>query len=602
MVRYYRKILSLALLLPLLLLWSGCREAAERSERTIFLGAGGRVKTLDPALADDLASRNMAGAVYDTLLEYDYTARPYKLIPAMLKSMPEISPDGLTYTCHLRQDLYFTPDECFGGRKRQVKSHDVIYSFKRIADSRLHSPAYWMFRGKIAGIDDFHRRSKTLKPGEDLYGYSVAGLSARDDFTFTITLTRPVPGFLCILALPNTAAVPREAVEYYGESFAVHPVGSGPFVLHDWIRDCRIELTANPDFRPQFFAEAQSERDRTRKLPLAERIICYQIRQPFAAWLLFLQGELDISALDKDNMDVAAGAGSISPVLAERGIELISAPEFEIRYIGFNFQDPLLRNDKLRQAISLAFDVSARIRHMNNMMLKVHGPIPPGTAGYDPDFENPWLKHDIEQAGKLLAEAGYPGGIDPATGEALTLNFDQGNSTSAQRQIGELMVRDLAECGIKINPVLNSTPRFIEKLRQGQTQLFRYSWVGDYPDAENFLQLFYSGNIGGCNRTAFSDPVYDRMYEKASAMPDSPARTALYRQMAEYLTSRTPWIFEGIPVSYQLKYDWLENYYHHDFAFARWKYLNVRPEERHERRKKFKALKFYELRQESDAG
>ncbi len=588
--------LTVLLLFLALLCCSSCRKAEPEAERTVAMAAGGRVKTLDPALADDVASRNMAAALYDTLLEYDYTARPYKLIPSMLECMPEISPDGLEYRFKLRDDLFFAPDKCFKGKKRKITSDDVFFSFKRIADSRLHSPAYWMFRGKIAGLTEFYHNSAQGDATD--YDFPVSGMSKLNDREFIIRLTKPAPRFLCILALPNTAVVPREAVEFYGTEFAVHPVGSGAFILENWVRDCRIELRRNDKFRTQYFTQAQSPADRKRKLPLADKVVCYQIRQPFTAWLLFLQGELDISVLDKDNMDLAAGGDTLSPALKERGVELMKAPDFEIRYIGFNFRDPIFQNAKLRQAIALAFDVEGRIRHMNNLMLKAHTPIPPGVAGFDEAFRNPYLKRDIAKARQLMREAGYPEGIDPATGKPLTLNFDQGNNTAAQRQLGELMAKDLAEIGIKANSILNSTPRFIDKIRQGQTQLFRYSWVGDYPDAENFLQLFYSGNAGGCNRTAYADKVFDEMYERAAAMPDTPERTVLYKEISQYIAKKNAWIFEGIPLSYQLKYTWLENYRHHDFAFSRLKYLNVRAKERKERRKHFKPLDFSQLRQQ----
>ena len=390
--------------------------------------------------------------------------------------------------------------------------------------------------------------------------------------------------------------VSRRAVDYYGESFAEHPVGSGPFRLREWIRDYKLVLDRNPEYRHQVFPGAANPADRNRPLPLADRVVCYQIRQPFSAWLLFLQGELDVSVLDKDNLDLVAGGDQVAPALRDRGVELIREPAFEIRYVGFNFLDPVLRNVKLRQAISLAFDVEGRVRHMNNLLIPSAGPLPASVAGYDPTLKNPYLGNDLERARQLLAEAGYPDGIDPRTGEPLELTFDQGNNTSAQRQLGELMAADLARLGIRVRSVLNSTPRFIEKLRQGKTQLFHYSWVGDYPDAENFLQLFYSRNAGGCNRAAFSDPEFDRMYERARRMPDSPERTKLYQEMVRYLIPLVPWIYEGIPIAYQLKYTWLENFLPNDFAFSRWKYLAVRAEERERRRQSFRPLDFRALR------
>ncbi|MGE4564556.1 MAG: ABC transporter substrate-binding protein [Victivallaceae bacterium] len=579
----------------LLMMIGGCGKVA--GGKVVNLAAGGRVKTLDPALADDLASRNMVAAFYDTLLEYEYLDRPYRLAPSMLAAMPEVSGDGLEYRFRLRDDLYFADDGCFaGGVGRKVTAADVVFSLKRLADVRLHSPAYWMVRGKVAGLDEFRKETETAAPGNlDIYDREVPGLRAVNDRELVITLTRKDPRFLYLLAMPNCAVVPREAVAKYGELLGEHPVGSGPFRLREWIRDYKLALERNPNYREQYFAGAENPADRRKKLPLADGINCYQIRQPFSAWLLFLQGELDASVLDKDNLDLAAGGDRIAPALADRKLELIKAPEFEIRYIGFNCADPVLRNEKLRQAIALVFDVRRRIQHANSLLIAVEGPIPPGVAGFDPDLKNPYQANDLEKAKKLLAEAGYPGGIDPATGEPLELTFDQGNNTAAQRQLGELMAADLAKLGIRMVNVLNSTPRFIDKLRQGKTQLFRYSWVGDYPDAENFLQLFYSGNLGGCNRANFSDPEFDRMYRASLDLPDGPERTARYAEMARHVIARTPWIFEGMPIAYQLKYRWLENYRPHDFAFNRWKYFAVDPARREAEKKTFKPLSFKEL-------
>jgi ABC-type transport system substrate-binding protein len=226
--------------------------------------------------------------------------------------------------------------------------------------------------------------------------------------------------------------------------------------------------------------------------------------------------------------------------------------------------------------LSLAYNVSRRVRHSGNQLLPAQGPIPPGVAGYDENFRNPFAADDLEKAKKLLAEAGYPGGIDPATGERLRFTFDQSGNSSAHRQYGELAAADFAKLGIEVESVLNNNARFYEKLRQGKLQMFRLSWVGDFPDAENFLQLFYSKNSGGCNRTGFADPEYDRMYEAILPMPDSPERTALYQRMVHHLTKQVPWIFEGFPLSYQLNHAGLQNYLSHDFAFGRYKYLVFR--------------------------
>ena len=395
--------------------------------------------------------------------------------------------------------------------------------------------------------------------------------------------------------MPNCGIVPEEAVKHYGESFARHPVGSGPFVLKEWINDCRIILEKNPHFRREYYPEAESPADRKRPLPLADRFEILLIKQPMTAWMLFLQGNLDYQALDKDNADLAGGGG-LPPVLQARGIRLLRVPEFEIRYIGFNFSDPLLgKNLKLRQALSLAFSVQRRIEHSGDQLLAAHGPVPPGVAGYDADFRNPWNRYDVEKARLLLAEAGFPGGVDPETGQRLRLAFDQTGNTSSHRQIGEITAAELAAIGIECTPILNNNPRFYEKLRAGKMQLFRLSWIGDYPDAENFLQLFYSGNRNGCNRTGFSDPEFDRMFEEIRTMPDSPERTEKYKKMVRFLVGKCVWIHEGYPISYQLCHAWLENFVPHDFGFARWKYLGINTGLREKNKKSFRPVRMSEL-------
>ena len=577
---------------------SSCGQGPGKNpDKTLYLNCG-RVKTLDPALAADLASRNMVAAFYDTLLQYDYTARPYKLIPSMLKNMPELDKSKTVYTFTLRNDLYFSENSCFKEKsQRKVTSKDVIYSFLRIADGRLHSPVFWMFRGKIKGINAF--RNATLKSKDNsLYKKGVPGLELVDEHTFKIHLTQPDPRFLYALAIPYASIISKQALEFYGENFSENPVGSGPFKLREWIRDYRLILDRNDEYRKEYFLQAQNPADRKRALPLLDRVVCYIIKQEVSAWLLFLQGGLDLSAISKDNFDNVVGMGSeLTPALAKRGIKLLQMPEFQIRYVGFNFNDPLLANNlNLRKAISLAYNVDNIKAHYNGQMIPAEGAIPPGVAGNDPKFRNPYSRYNIKQAREYMRLAGYPGGVDPKTGEALTLTYDQNGNSSAYRQLAELMIKDMSKIGIKIIPLLNNKPRFFQKLRKGKFQLFRLSWIGDYPDAENFLQLFYSKNAGSCNRAFYQDAKFDRMFEEIIPMADSPERTRKYKEMVKYLSGRCPWIFESFAISYQLNHDWLENFVPHDFAFSRWKYLSIDAKKRNQMKKNFKPLSLKELR------
>ena len=581
--------------LPMRLAFLKTRVAEAPGERVLRTTGEGKCKTLDPIQADDSASRNLCGAVFDTLLAYDYLARPYKLVPSMLEKMPEHNADCSEYRFTLRGDLRFPDHEGIPGGR--ITARDVKFSLLRLADGRNHSPLYWMVRGKLLGIEDFRRRSLRAPEGDySVYDTDIPGIVIHDDLNFTLRLVRGDPRFLYLLAMPNTGIVSRRAVEKFGRDFARHPVGSGPFVLERWIGNYKIVLRRNREYRREFFPGAKSAADRTRPLPLCDRIEILMVRQPMTAWMMFLQGDLDINALDKDSFDLVVSAdGRPVPALAARGVRLLRVPEFEIRYVGFNFNDPVLgKNLKLRQALSLVYDVSARVRHANGLLIPAQGPLPQGVAGYDRAYRNPYARVDLERAKRLLAEAGYPNGIGP-DGRRLKLTFDMAGNGTVYRQLGELAAADFAKLGVEVVPVMNNKPRFLEKLSRNEAQLFFYSWIGDYPDAENFLQVFYSRNRGGCNRTGFSDPEFDRMYERAAAMADSPERTELFRRMTRHLGEKCVWIYDGIPVSCQLCHEWLENYEPHDFPYDRWKYITVSPRRRAERRATFRPLSLSEL-------
>ena len=566
--------------------------------RTVNSNSGGKIRSFDPILADDLASRDLLGAVFDTLLEYDYTIRPYSLKPSMLAKMPSHNREFTRYYFTLRDDLFFQDHHALKGlspSQRKVTSHDVRFSLLRLADSRLHSPLFWLVRNKIKGIDDFHARSRSAV-GNFIYDQGIEGFVIVDDLNFVIELQQPDPRFLYRLAIPNAAIVPRKAVESQKYPFKRFPAGSGPFVLKKWIPDYQIVLEKYPGYRKEFFPQAENPSDRSRPLPLADRITISLIRQPMTSYLMFLRGDLDFHALDKDKADIAAPGGRLSPALIDRKISLISFPEFEIRYVGFNFNDPILaKNRDLRAALTAAYDVERRVRFTNNQLIPVSSVVPPDVSSSCRSIIHPFAGKGIDFARNMLASAGFANGIDPSSGKPLTLTFDQSGSGTTHRQYGELAASDFARLGIDLVSQLNNKPRFYEKLRRGNVQLFRLSWIGDYPDAENFFQLFYSKNIGGCNRCNYSNPVFDRLYEKILTMSDSPERDALYRQMAQIINEDCVWILEGIPLSWQLKHHWLQNFRHHDFGFSKWKYITVDPASRKQLKSTFTPLTFRDL-------
>lgn len=619
----YRLLLKCLIFFALLIIIGCGKNDKENStnERVLYTTPGGTINTLDPALCADLVSSNMVGALYDTLLQYNYAKRPYILEPSMLKEMPTSDESMINYTFTLRDDLFFQPNRCFGIDKdgnfksRKITSKDVAFSFLRIADSRLHSSGYWLLRNKVKNIGDFRERSKLQidkftprKAKKDnsaqiakyfsIYDSGCEGIEIVDDTKFIIHLDKSNPRFLYFLAMPYLSIVPREAIEYYGDDFVENPVGSGPFKLKSWERNYKIEFVRNPQYRTEYYKNSKNISDRTKKLPLLDRVVAYQVAQPLSSWLMFLKGDIDLSALDKDSFDaVVTDNLKLIPPLKKRGIEMIRIPKFQIHYIGFSFTDPILADNlNLRKAISLAYNVGKRVKIFNHRVLAAQGPIPHGVAGNDPNFINPYSKFNLELAKQYLKEAGYPNGIDPKSGKKLELTFDVGGTSGTHRQIAELFAEDMSKLGIKIIPILNNWPRFLQKSAKGEMQLFKVSWIGDYPDAENFLQLFYGPNSGSCNRTYYKDTKFDKMFNQIKTMKESPTRTKKYENMSNYLTKQCPWIFAYYPISYRLRHAWVENFIQHDFAFSRWKYLSINIPERIKDKKIFTPLKLEELR------
>lgn len=367
--------------------------------------------------------------------------------------------------------------------------------------------------------------------------------------------------------------------------------------MEEWQPDYVMSMRRNPDYRHETYPYAESPADRQKPLPFADRITCYLVKQPVSSWLMFLQGELDYYALDADHFEsVVRDDRTLAPALKERGIRLKLAPELQTNYIGFNFADPLLADNlNLRKAVSLAFDRERRVIHSGGRFTPATGPVPPGTPGYIRE-PGKYSSKNIPLAKEYLAAAGYPDGIDPETGKPLTLTFDQTGTGTVYTQTAELLADDLAEIGIQVKPEFNTRPRFLQKVRNGDTQLFRFSWTGDYPDAENFLQLFYGPNAGSCNRVLYRDPVYDAMYREILTMPDTPERTKKYEEMSVYLMEQCPWIFETYTMAFVLKHAWMHHYIPHDFAFNRWKYFSADSGERKKMKKDFKPLSMTELR------
>lgn len=579
----------LLLLIASLAICPGCRgrnndAQSDAGLKVRYVALSAKIRGLDPGDIGDVTSSFVASQCYETLYQYHFLKRPYQLIPSLAKSMPQAGEDGLTYTIKLRGDVYFTDDPCFAdGRGRQLKVHDFIYAWKRIADIKYMSKNWWIFGGHIVGLDDFRNYTKTVKRKEDVdYSRPVAGLKALDDFTLQIKLTKPWPQIGYLLAHLPTAPMAREAVDHYGDQIMNVAVGTGPFKLESWNRGSKMVLARNPTFRDEFYptqGEPEDEEkgylaDSGKKLPFIDRIVYSIVEEDLPRWLLFMQGKIDASGIPKDFFGQAmADQRNLRPRLREKGVRLVIQEDPSTYWFGFNMEDPVVgKNPPLRRAMSCAWNRKVYIDvFTNNRAVAAKGPFPPMIKEYDPDFVNPWTEYNLDRARELMKEA-----TELNAGKPLTVTLSLPGTDTIFRQIGQYFQRCMDKIGLKVEVDYFDWPTFQDRVKSKNTQIFAMGWVADYPDGETFLQLFYSPNQSpGPNNFNYHNPEYDRLYEKISAMPDSQERAKIYRQMERIVSNDCPAIFSIHGVAYIPYYRYLRNYKRHAFGYGLDKYSDI---------------------------
>src|SRR2546430_148546 len=306
--------------------------------------------SFDPQFSADAGSDGIIDHIYDSMLDYDYLARPVKLVPRTLEAMPAVADGGATYVFKFKRGIFFTPDPMFKGKPRELTAGDQAYALKRLLDPAVKSPWLWLIDGKIVGADDV--RAKALKSGKFDYDAPISGIEAIDRYTLRIRLKAPDLRFLYVFAVPNTAAVAREIVEAYGRDFGAHPVGTGPYMLGEYRRSAKIGLLANPGFRDTTYVPAGAVPPEAmpiaaalagKKLPLAGRIQITVIEEGQAVWLAFLNRELDLlERIPADFVDQALTNGKLRSDLVAVGVrhEVLLRPN--TRWTYFNMEDPVV--------------------------------------------------------------------------------------------------------------------------------------------------------------------------------------------------------------------------------------------------------------------
>jgi peptide/nickel transport system substrate-binding protein len=504
MLRWYKSLTIIAFSFCVL----SCYNSEKRSENIFHYNEQTGIASIDPAFAKNQSIMWAIHQLYNTLVEVD---SQLNIVPSLAKRW-EISDDKKTYTFYLRNDVVFHDDVCFSNNKvRRMTAKDVEYSFKRVIDKSTASPGSWIFNGKIDSID---------------------GFNAIDDTTFQLKLIRPYQPILGILSMQYCSIVPHEAVEKYGTDFRRHAVGTGPFQFIAWEEGQALVMKKNPNY---------FERDEAgRRLPYLDGIKVSFYDSKATEFLLFRQKKLDfINDIDASFKD---------EVLTKRGtlrkdwqgkIQLQTHSYLNIEYFGIlvDTTNELLKNSplaskKIRQAINYGFDREKMVLYLRNSLgiPALSGFVPAGLPSFDSNHVKGY-SYNPDLARKLIREAGFTNQTLPAI---------KLQTIPIYSEIASYVARQLEEIGFKIQVDVVQKSLLLDLTSNSKTPFFRGSWIADYPDAENYLSVFYSKNPAPPNYTRYKNPQFDALFERAITETNDSLRYKFYQQADQVMINDAP--------------------------------------------------------------
>lgn len=510
-----RPLAYLIFILSAILFISGCDRANKKDDtRTVFrYNESSGITTLDPAFAKDQAHIWACNQLYNGLVQFNDSLY---VEPSIAKSWT-LSEDGLTYTFHLRNDVFFHDDPLFDrGKGRKVIASDFGYSFNRILDGKIASPGSWIFNDVL--------RDPTGK----------ASFMAANDSTFIIQLKQVFPPFLSLLAMQYCSVVPHEVVDKYRKDYRIHPVGTGPFKLKMWKEGQKLILIKNENY---------FEIEDNVRLPYLDAVSVSFMVDKQSVFLEFIRGNLDfMSGIAPTYIDeLITKKGALNPKYNNR-INLTLQPYLNTEYLGIlvdekaesNKNNPLLIKE-VRQAINYGFDRRKMIRYLRNNIGSpgIYGIVPLGIPYYDTSLVNGY-DYNPAKAAALLSKAGYPSG--KGLPEIVL------STTSGYLDLCEYIQHQLGELGLKIKIDVNPPATLREMIAKSKLVFFRASWIADYPDMENYLSLFYSNNFcpQGPNYTHFSNPEFDKLFLQSRTTLNDSLRAMLYAKMDNIIMENAP--------------------------------------------------------------
>ena len=461
------------------------------------------IGTLDPAFASNPQIIWPTNQLFNSLVQLDDSLN---IKPDIAKSWA-INDSTLTYTFILRDDVYFHKNKAFSETQkdstRTVNAYDFEYSFDRLLDKKVASRGRWVLK-------------------------NVENYTAENDTTFSIKLKQPFPAFLGLLSMRFCSVVPKEAIDFYGNDFRSNPVGTGPFMFKLWEENIKLVLRKNPLY---FEKDEQGN-----QLPYLEAVAITFLPDKQSEFLQFAQGKLDfVSGLDNSYKDEIVTTKGELQEKYKNSVTLIKTPYLNTEYLGFfmGTESKQIQSKSLRQAINYGFDRVKMITYLRNGMgiPAINGFIPKGLPGFE---EIEGYSYQPEKARKLVEQyKEETGDLNPL----ITIG-----TNSQYLDLCEFIQRELEKIGISVSIDVMPPSTLRQMKSSGELDVFRASWIADYPDAENYLSLFYSPNFtpNGPNYTHFKNEVFDSLYVQALSVSDINERKLIYTKMDSIVINEAP--------------------------------------------------------------
>lgn len=482
------------------------------------------IRSLDPVGINDVVSHHVAHQIYDLLVDLDTNLR----LRPMLASRWDISPDGLTYTFHLRNDVTFHDNACFpGGKGRKFIASDVEYSFKRVLDPRTGSLGFDFYKNYVEGAKEYNEEiTKATSEKREPKLTEVKGYKAIDDTTFQVKLTKPFAPFIYYMCQGFSYIVPKEAVEKYGKDFFQNPVGTGPFVFKSWTPDLEIIMDKNPAYWDKDLHGNQ--------IPYLSGIKFRFIKDLSQQLLEFRNGNLYESYRIPNELfkTIVNEDRTLTPEYSNFVVQRKTS--LSTQYYGFLVTSKTFSDPKVRQAFNYAIDREKILKYVLQGSATdpaIYGMVPPVMPNYNAKNVKGYT-FDLAKAKQLMSDAGFPGGKGFPE---ITLNINEGGGRNTQ--IAEAVQDMLKEIGVTVKLQLLQFAQHLDNIDAGRSDFYRLGWNADYPDPETFLNLFYGKNVPSnpkdvspINSFRYKNPEYDALFEKAIGTVDVSERSRLYEQ------------------------------------------------------------------------